>query len=126
MRHLSRIALLAAGTVLSACGYFNQTDCTLEARASVQVRVVDPQGNPQQDARVTFTRDDGPEQQALCNGSEQRQGNCDTWVTGYEQPGEYVITATSADGQHTARQSVSVSDGKCHVHSQSVTLTLPD
>lgn len=127
MRRHSRIALLATGTVLSACGYFNQTDCTLEARASVQVRVVDSRGNPQRDARVTFTRDGAPEQQALCNGgAEPQQGNCDTWVTGYEQPGEYVITATSADSQHTARQSVSVSEGKCHVQSQSVTLTLPD
>ncbi|QRK11106.1 hypothetical protein JQX13_14150 [Archangium violaceum] len=126
MRRHFRTALLAAVTVLSACGYFDQTDCTLEARASVQVRVVDTRGNPRRDARVTFTRDGGPEQLALCNGVGPQQGDCDTWVTGYEQPGEYVITATSADGQHTARQSVSVGDGRCHVQAQSVTLTLPE
>ena len=119
-------AILTLSALLPACGDFNQTFCTAEARASVQVNVVDPQGNPQRDARVTFTLDGGPEQQALCNGSEQTQGNCDSWVTGYEQPGDYVITATSADGQRTARQSVSVTEDECHVQSQTVTLTLPD
>ena len=119
-------AILTLSAVLPACGNFNQTFCTLEARASVQVNVVDPRGNPQRDARVTFTLDGGPQQQALCNGSEQTQGNCDNWVTGYEQPGDYVITATSADGQRTARRSVSVTEDECHVQSQTVTLTLPD
>ena len=119
-------AILTLSAVLSACGNPDQTFCTLEARASVQVTVVDARGNPQRDARVTFTLGGGPEQQALCNGSEQAQGNCDTWVTGYEEAGEYVITATSADGQRTARQSVSVAEDECHVHTQTVTLTLPD
>jgi len=119
-------AVLAVSAVVSACGDFNQGFCTLEARASVQVRVVDARGTVQRDARVTFTRDGGPEQQALCNGGEQAQGNCETWVTEYEQPGDYVITATSADGQRTARQSVSVEEDECHVQGQSVTLTLPD
>ncbi|HEX5747993.1 MAG TPA: hypothetical protein VFZ09_17255 [Archangium sp.] len=119
-------AMLSLSTLLSACALPGERFCTLEARASVQVNVVDPRGNAVRDARVTFTRDGSAEQQALCNGSEQAQGNCDTWVTGYEQPGEYVITATSADGQRTARQSVSVGEDECHVQSQTVTLTLPD
>jgi hypothetical protein len=122
---IASLTVLAVSAVLPACSPF-QSVCTLEARASVQVRVVDTRGNPQRDARVTFTRDGGPEQQALCNGSHQVQGHCDTWVTEYERPGQYVITATSADGQRTARQSVSVGEDKCHVQSQSVTLTLPD
>ncbi|MCY1083578.1 Ig-like domain-containing protein [Archangium lansingense] len=119
-------AILTLSAVLSACSNPDETFCTLEARASVQVSVVDTKGNPQRDARVTFTLDGGAEQQALCNGSEQAQGNCDTWVTGYEQPGDYVITATSADGQRTARQSVSVTEDECHVQTQTVTLKLPD
>ena len=119
-------AILTLSAVLSACGNPEQSLCTLEARASVQVTVVDPRGNPQRDARVTFTRNGGPEQQALCNGNQQTQGNCESWVTEYEKPGEYVITATSADGQRTARQSVSVSEDECHVRTETVTLTLPE
>lgn len=122
---LASLTALAVSAVLPACGP-SQSFCTLEARAAVQVKVVDTRGNPQRDARVTFTRDGGPEQQALCNGSQQVQGNCDTWVTEYEKPGHYVITATSADGQRTVRQSVSVGEGECHVQSQTVTLMLPD
>ncbi len=120
-------SVLAVSAVLSACSPLpGQGFCTLEARASVQVTVVDARGTPQPDARVTFTLNGSPELQALCNGSQQAQGNCDTWVTGYEQPGEYVITATSADGQRTVRQSVSVDEDDCHVETQTVTLTLPD
>jgi hypothetical protein len=119
-------AVLAVSAVLSACALPGERFCTLEARASVQVNVVDPRGNPVRDARVTFTLNGSAEQQALCNGSEQTQGNCDTWVTGYEQPGDYVITVTSANGQRTTRQSVSVGEDECHVQSQTVTLTLPD
>ncbi|ATB29777.1 hypothetical protein [Melittangium boletus] len=117
--------LLVIATLSSACGS-NTSACTLEARASVRIQVVDGQGHPQRDARVTFTRDGGPEQQALCNGSQTRQGNCDAWVTGYESPGEYVLTATSADGQRTVTQSVSVGEDACHVQTRSVTLVLPD
>ncbi|PTL77098.1 hypothetical protein [Vitiosangium sp. GDMCC 1.1324] len=124
MRLFPAAVVLTLSTVLSACSG-PQSFCTLEARASVQVRVVDARGTPQRDARVTFTRDGGPEQQAMCAGAGT-QGNCDTWVTEYERPGEYVITATSADGQRTARQSVSVGEDECHVLTETVTLTLPD
>ncbi|OJT25784.1 hypothetical protein BO221_07995 [Archangium sp. Cb G35] len=119
-------AVLTLSVVLSACGLPGGDFCTLEARASVQVNVVDPRGNPVRDARVTFSLNGSAEQLALCNGGEQTQGNCDTWVTGYEQPGNYVVTATSADGQRTARQSVTVGEDECHVQTQTVTLTLPD
>jgi hypothetical protein len=120
-----RPLLLAATTVLAACSGPISDFCTLEARPAVQVKVVDTRGNPRRDARVTFTRDGGPEQQASCVG-QVAQGGCDTWVTEYERPGQYAITATSADGTRTARQSVTVSEDECHVHTETVTLTLPD
>lgn len=124
---LSTAAVLAISTLLPACdALWEEHFCTLEARPSVQVTVVDAQGNPQWDARVTFTRDGGPEQQALCNGGrDSQQGHCDTWVTEYEQPGLFVIQATSADGQRTVRQQVTVTQDECHVHSESVRLVLP-
>ncbi len=128
-------AILSLSAVLSACGNPYEltefrpsegTYCTLELRYSVVVRVVDTRGNPQPDARVTFTWDGGAEQSALCDGIEQRRDDCDLWVAGYERAGEYVITATSTDGERSARQSVSVTEDECHVHTQQVTLTLPD
>jgi hypothetical protein len=119
--------LLVISLLLPACDApWKEHFCTLEARSSVQVTVVDARGNPQRDARVTFTRDGGPEQQALCNGGrDPQQGNCDAWVTEYERPGLFVITATSADGQRTVRQQVTVTEDACHVHTESVQLVLP-
>lgn len=117
--------LLAVSAVLSACAR-PESLCTLEARAAVQVTVVDTQGGIQRDARVTFTLEGGPEEQALCNGGSQTGGQCDRWVTSYERAGKYVITATSADGTRTARTQVTVSEDECHVKTETVRLTLPD
>ena len=125
MRFRLTCLLLAVSVVLPACSRPDSA-CTLEARAAVQVMVVDTRGGLQRDARVTFTVDGGPEQQALCNGTSQPGGPCDRWVTGYERAGEYVITATSADGTRTARTQVRVSQDECHVKTETVQLTLPD
>ncbi|WP_257457672.1 Ig-like domain-containing protein [Archangium lipolyticum] len=126
MRLFPTAAVLAVSALLPACEVPISEYCTLEARPSVQVTVVDAQGNPQRDARVTFTRDGGPEQQAQCNGGrDPQQGNCDTWVTEYERPGQFVIKATSADGQRSVQQQVTVTEDECHVRSESVKLVLP-
>jgi hypothetical protein len=123
LRHAS--LLLAVSAMLPACAS-PDTFCTLEARAAVQVTVMDTRGGIQRDARVTFTVDGGPEEQALCNGGSQTGGQCDRWVAGYERAGEYVITATSADGTRTARTQVRVGEDECHVKTETVQLTLPD
>ncbi len=126
MRLRHACLLLVISAVLPACAR-PDSFCTLEARAAVQVTVVDTQGGILRDARVTFTVDGGPEEQALCNGSQlQTAPPCDRWVTGYERAGEYVITATSADGTRTARTQVTVSEDECHVKTETVRLTLPD
>jgi hypothetical protein len=125
MRLRHACLLLAVTVVHSACAG-PASVCTLEARAAVQVTVVDPRGGIQRDARVTFTVDGGPEEQAQCNGTSQPAGQCDRWVTSYERAGEYVITATSADGTRTARTQVRVSEDECHVKTETVQLTLPD
>jgi hypothetical protein len=125
MRLRHACLLLAVSAVLPACAR-PESVCTLEARAAVQVTVVDTRGGIQRDARVTFTVDGGPEEQALCNGSTPSGGQCDRWVTSYERAGEYVITATSADGTRTARTQVRVGEDECHVKTESVQLTLPD
>ncbi|MBM7112571.1 hypothetical protein [Archangium primigenium] len=119
--------LLGAGVGVSACGgkgAVAMRPCTLEARASVSVQVVDTKGQAQPDARVRFTLDGGAEQQAPCNGGGE--GDCASWVTNYETAGAYVVTATSADGQRSAQERVTVGRDECHVQGQTLTLVLPD
>jgi hypothetical protein len=127
--------LLAVSAVLPACGLPESWEpgelrsvCTLESRPSAGVTVVDTQGNLQRDARVTYTRDGGPVRQAECFNPSNGAGGCERWFTEPEQPGVFVITATSADGQHTVQQQVTVTEteDKCHVITETVQLTLPD
>jgi hypothetical protein len=125
MRLLAALPVLTVLSLVSACSPPRLITCTLESRASVSVTVVDTQGNPQPDARVTFTRNGGPEQQALCLRNDQPSG-CDAWVAEYEQPGEFLVTATSADGARKVQQGVVVDEDECHVLTQTVRLTLPD
>lgn len=98
--------------------------CTTEARSSVTVKVVDAQGMPVTDAVVTYTVDGGASQNAECVNPLGGMGNCQEWVAGYEIAGNFVITATSADGMKTATQMVTVAKDECHVISQTATLTL--
>jgi hypothetical protein len=121
-------AVLVLSVILAACsdeigrGEF----CTLEARASVGVTVVDPQGTAVEDARVTFSLDEGPEQQAECVGRGTSSGGCAHWAAGWEASGDFLITATSADGKHTAQQRISVGEDRCHVITETVAITLPN
>ena len=121
MKLLRSLALLALVPLLPACA--NSIACTTEAVASVSVTVLDEAGQRVQDARVTFTRDGGAEEQADCVPSTTGSG-CSGWVAGWEQPGDFVIKATSADGTRQAQGQVTVDDGTCHVEGQSLQLTL--
>lgn len=121
--------LVLVGVGAGACGGksagpVTARPCTLEARASVTVQVVDTKGQAQPEARVRFTLDGGAEQQAPCQGGGE--GDCASWVTNYETAGAYVITATSADGQRSAQERVTVGRDECHVQGQTLTLVLPD
>lgn len=98
--------------------------CTTEARSSVTVKVVDGMAMPVGDALVTYTVDGGASQNAECFNPLGGMGNCEYWVAGYEVAGDFVITATSADGMKTATQMITVAKDQCHVISQSLTLTL--
>ena len=125
--------VLALCVVCSACGLpglpgFGDPDtsfCTLEARSSVLVTVVSPMGTIVDDAHVTFTVNGGPEQVAECLFSSNTSAKgCTRWMAGMETSGEFTLTATSADGQHTKQLQVSVSEDRCHVITKDVTITL--
>ena len=102
---------------LLGCGT-DSVGCTLEARSSVMVKVVDAMGAPVTDAMVTFSHEGGAAENCenlLMDGS---------YTCGYERDGAITVTATK--GADTKMQTVTVSkteDG-CHVVGQSITLTL--
>jgi hypothetical protein len=115
------IAWLVAGTL--ALPALAQAEgaipiCTLEARTSVGVTVLDARGAPISDATVTYSVDGEREEECvrfpfLVDGR---------YICGWETAGTFRITARR--GAETATATVSVSRGQCHVRSESVTLRL--
>ena len=113
---------LVAG-VGSACGEEeNPRVCPGVVYPSVEVDVVDARGADVCDARVTFTVDGGPEQEA----QRTTRGLCSRWSTAWERAGVHVVTATSADGLRSVTGQVTVTQGECNVRPESLTLVLPD
>jgi hypothetical protein len=115
---LARVALLLA--FCSGCDnpIEEERACTQEARASVQVTVVDPQGNQLSDASVVFSLDGSPE------------SNCENiseglYVCGWEREGSFVVSARKV-GYRDAHTSVDVGlmSSGCHVDGKQITLTL--
>ncbi len=109
---------------LAACGDDNGTgdttgtNCSLEARSSVTVKVVDAAGAAVTDATVTFSVDGAAAQncELFPVGSD--------YVCGYEIEGDFTITVTK--GADTKTQNVTVgktADG-CHVEGKTITITL--
>ena len=118
-------SLLLASVLGAACGP-EPTVCSTEARASLQVTVVNSQGRAEPGVQVTYTVDGGPEERATCTPTPTPDATCRTWVAGYERPGHYVVTATSADGTRRMRWELEVGSGTCHVATENLTLVLPD
>jgi hypothetical protein len=125
------LLFLAGSLLLPACSDGSDTSttssggvtCTLEARASVQVTVVDVMGIAALDAMVTYSVNGGLDEDAECV-RPAAAGGCEEWVAGYEQAGAFVIKAVSADGAAKAEESVTVAKDECHVMTQMVELTL--
>jgi hypothetical protein len=106
---------------LLGCGSDTDGDdigCTLEARSSVTVKVVDAIGTVVTDATVTFS---------IGGGAAE---NCEvfpdglSYVCGYERDGNFTITATKGMDTKTATVTVNKTADGCHVEGQSITITL--
>jgi len=113
------VALTCVAAAPPGCG---GKSCTMEARASVQVKVVDVSGALVETAKVTFSVDGAAESPAECLGSTAQ--SCQQWIAGYEVAGTFRIVAKSADGKKRAEQTVLVEKDECHVQTQQVTLQL--
>ncbi len=110
-------ALSIAALAASACT--PPVDCTTEARASVQVTLVDSAGVDIGEADVSYSVDGG----GTFTDCEEVIAN--QWVCGWEVSGEIVVRA-EAIGYVTAEQTVTVGADECHVIGQTVELTLED
>jgi hypothetical protein len=123
MRALVTAVLLVASSQLSACGssVFGCTDVLVSA---VSVTVVNSRGEAQKDARVMFSHDGGSMKEAECF-SPDANGGCDSWAI-FEDTGDYLVRATSADGSRSAQAEVEVDGDGCHPISEQLKLTLPD
>lgn len=100
---------------LSGCGDPSSLGCTNELRSSVSVRVEDASGAPVNEATLTYSVDGGASK--ACDGS----------VCGWDEVGDFVITAEGAEGQmNTEEVTVQRASDGCHADSQHVTVVLPD
>lgn len=95
-----------------------QVACTQEGRASVQVTVVDAQGQQLSDVSVVFTVDGSPE-------SDCENISDGLYVCGWEREGSFVVTArkTGYEDAHTSVHVGPTASG-CHVDGKQITLTL--
>jgi hypothetical protein len=113
------VALAVAATaLLPGCDF--GTACTEEARASVQVTLVDDLGNFPNGVSVTMQQAGQGEEPCSDFGTDGQV------VCGYEIEGEIAVRA-SAPGYGPAEETVVVgrTDDGCHVVTEQVTLVLP-
>jgi hypothetical protein len=102
---------------LTACPSLGgETNCTTEARASVQLTVEDEAGSPIPDASLTWTEPDGVP--TTCENMSAGE-----YVCGWEAAGELTIEVT-ATGFDTQQFGVTVGEDECHVITEMVTVTL--
>lgn len=120
MRFILSSVLLSGASLLSACS--GPLGCTDIFVAAVSVTVKDAQGSILKDARVAFSLDGAAMKDASCF-SPETGGGCELWGTP-DQPGDYLVRATSADGSRTAEQRIQVDGDGCHASPESMTLTL--
>ena len=118
------LLLLAA---LTACGTDGDDGgdgvvCTLEARASVVVSIIDLSGAPLLGATVIYRVDDGEEIEAECF---EPPDTCTSFVAGFEIAGDFTVRA-EREGFQPAEAFVTVEFDElgCHVITQDVELTL--
>jgi hypothetical protein len=91
--------------------------CTLEARASLNVTVVDDNGVPVDDAVVTAALEGG--ETKTCESTGESAYLCDF----FEVEGTFVVNAARGEASDSA--TVDVGADECHVIAEDVELVLP-
>jgi hypothetical protein len=111
------LGLFSAATLhLTGCGSVGTRACTTEARASLTVTVMGPQGRI---CDADVVAQNGNDRTTLMAIGPQ---DC-TYAGPWEKAGTFTVTA-SKSGFQPATTTVTVNQGECHVEGEAVTLTL--
>ncbi len=125
---MTRMTLTLAALTLIACNDGGETNCDAAAMASVSIAIIDADGNAVAPTSITFTLDGGEERDADCMNDD-----CSEAVAGWEEPGEFVITAryeADVEGDpccwynDSITETITIEQDECHVAGQSLDLVL--
>ncbi len=98
----------------------DDTNCTEEARAGLNVTVKDAVTQADLQEGVTVTATDGSYSEVL----EYGQSSSSTFVGAWERPGNYILTVSKEGYQTFASDVITITADVCHVIPQSVTIVL--
>lgn len=123
------LALIGGGVAMTQLDQCSGTQCTLEARPSVVVKVVDKAGEPVSADSVFYSRIQDP---AVAEPRNMRRAECideecTEWVAAREEPGIFTVHATACGG--TSYESgivVGMTDDDCHVDTQTIELAIDE
>lgn len=111
------VVLVFFTALAQGCAGNAEPVCSAEAVASVQVKVKAPDGEVTTAAQVAYTVDGGASKMCEPSGSME-------FVCGYEEAGDFVITATPDSGGPMGSAEVKVASDECHVQTQKVEIQL--
>lgn len=117
-------ALIAAtGTGMTTLESCSPDTCTLEARPSVRVEIVDTDGEPIP-AHAVWYRVAAPTLDAIGPDSSQQAEcidlDCTTWAAGREVPGEIEVHAAACGNAKSRSVTVPMTADDCHVDTQTI------
>lgn len=117
------VALIGGGVAMTQLEHCNAGVCTMEARPSVVVKILDETGAPMSADSVWFehTPDDANETFRASQRAECADEDCTEWVVGREMTGNFTVHANVC-GQmfHERGIQVGMTDDDCHVETEEV------
>ncbi len=122
MKHIyiaTGVTALVGGLITAAMVSSCDTECTMEARASVVLQFIntatdgpEPELLGASEVWFDFTDDNGQTEtlRGQCMDDE-----CTEWVLGFERPGTYAVHATVCGQEYNRELSVGMTEDGCHV-----------
>ena len=110
---------LLTAVLVSSC----DTECTMEARPSAMLEIID--GNPDTQGKVDIEPSEIWFRVTDENGTETirpqcMNDSCTEWLLGYEKPGKYEVHATVCGEDYTQTFEVGMTEDNCHVETENV------
>ncbi len=121
------VALIGGGVAVTQLDQCSGTQCTMEARASVLVKLVDKEGNPVSGDSVFYGHidEDANEQLRASHRGECLDDECTEWVVARELTGIFDVHASACGAlTHETGIHVGMTDDECHVDTQEITMVM--